>query len=87
MVVARRGYDVPVKVLWAIYVAGALIALWRTDARWPTRIAVAVLWPLGPLAFLVTVAILLAASLIAFPLVAGGLTVIGGIAAWWLMRG
>jgi hypothetical protein len=75
------------EVLWAIYAAGVLIALWRTDARWPTRIAVAVLWPLGPLAFLVTVAILLAASLIAFPLIAGGLAVIGGIGVWWLIRG
>ena len=75
------------KVLGAIYLAGALIALWRTDARWPTRIAIAALWPLGPLAFLVTVAILLAASLIAFPLVAGGVAVIGALAAWWLIRG
>jgi hypothetical protein len=75
------------EVLWAIYAAGVLIALWRTDAHWPTRIAVGVLWPLGPLAFLVTVAILLAASLIAFPLVAGGIAVIGAIAVWWLTRG
>lgn len=75
------------KALWAIYVAGALIALWRTDARWPTRIALAVLWPLGPLAFVVTVAILLAASLIAFPLVAGGIAVLGAFAVWWLIRG
>ncbi len=75
------------EVLWAIYAAGVLIALWRTDAHWPTRIAVAVLWPLGPLAFLVTVAILLAASVIAFPLVAGGIAIIGAGAVWWLIRG
>ena len=73
--------------LWAIYAAGVLIALWRTDAHWSTRIAVAVLWPLGPLAFLVTLAILLAASLIAFPLIAGGIAVIGGLGVWWLTRG
>ena len=71
------------EVLWAIYAAGALIALWRTDANWPTRMAVALLWPLGPLAFVVTVAILVAASLIAFPLVAGVIAV--GVAVWWFV--
>ena len=75
------------ELLWAIYLTGALIALWRTDARWPTRVALALLWPLGPLAFLITVAILVAASLIAFPLIAGGMAAIGAIAAWWLVRG
>ena len=75
------------EVLWAIYAAGALVALWRTDAHWPTRIAVALLWPLGPLAFVVTVAILVAASLIAFPLVAGVVAVAGGAVVWWLARG
>jgi hypothetical protein len=68
--------------LWVIYAAGALMALWRTDAHWPTRLTVALLWPLGPLAFVVTVAILVAASLIAFPLVAGAL-VAGLVAIWW----
>jgi len=74
------------EVLWAIYAAGVLIALWRTDAHWSTRIAVAMLWPLGPLAFLVTVAILLAASLIAFPLIAGGMAIIGAVAVWMMWR-
>lgn len=82
-----RGYDVPVKVLWAIYAAGALVAIWRTDAAWPTRLALAVLWPVGPVAFVVTVSILLAASLIAFPLVAGLLAAVVAAAAWWLTRG
>ena len=75
------------ELLWAIYLAGALIALWRTDARWPTRVALAALWPLGPLAFVITVAILVAASLIAFPLIAGGMTLAGALAIWWLSRG
>ena len=74
-------------VVWVVYAVGALLALWRTDAHWPTRIALAVLWPLGPLAFVITVGILLAASLIAFPLVAGGIAIIGALAAWWLTRG
>ena len=75
------------KVLWAIYAMGALVAIWRTDASWPTRIGLAALWPLGPLAFLVTVAILLAASLIGFPVVAGLLAAGVVVAMWWLTRG
>jgi hypothetical protein len=74
------------ELLWAIYAVGAVIALWRTDAGWPTRVAIAVLWPLGPLAFVVTVAILAAASFIAFPLIAGSIAAAGAAAAWWLFR-
>ena len=73
--------------LWATYAVGVLVALWRTDASWPTRVAVAILWPLGPLAFLITVTILVVASLIAFPLIAGGIAVIGALTVWWLTRG
>ena len=76
------------KVLWAIYAAGALVAFWRTDASWPTRLSLAALWPVGPLAFLVTVAILVGASLIAFPLVAGLVAVAGAAGAiWWFGGG
>jgi len=75
-----------VRIWWGIYAAGALVALWRTDAAWPTRIALALLWPIGPLALLVTVVVLLGASLIAFPLVAGVIAAVGAAAMWWLMR-
>ena len=71
-------------VLWAIYAAGALLALWRTDASWPTKLALAALWPLGPLAFVVTVAILLGASLIAFPWIAALAAAAAG-ALWWFL--
>jgi len=40
--------------------------LWRTDAKPMTRVALAVLWPIGPLAFVVTLLVLLAASPFAF---------------------
>jgi hypothetical protein len=74
------------KVLWAIYLAGALLALWRTDASWPAKIGLAVLWPIGPLAFVVTVSILLAASFIGFPLVAGAIAAVVVAATWWIWR-
>lgn len=50
----------------AIYLAGVAIGLWRTDDRWPTRVLLAALWPIGPLAFVAVVVILLAATPIAF---------------------
>jgi len=46
----------------AIYLAGVAIGLWRTDGSWQTRVLLALLWPIGPLAFVVVVAILLAAA-------------------------
>jgi hypothetical protein len=67
--------------LLAIYVAGAVVALWRTDAAPLTRMAIALVWPIGPLAFVVTVSILLAASVIAFPAIGAALAVAG--LAWW----
>jgi hypothetical protein len=48
------------------YLAGAVVALVRTDGRALDRATLAVLWPLGPLAFVVTATILLLASPFAF---------------------
>ena len=53
-----------------VYVAGVAWGLLAGDARPVERVALALLWPLGPLAFAVTIVVLLAASLIAYPLVA-----------------
>jgi hypothetical protein len=50
----------------AVYLAGIAIGLWRTDAGWPTRLLLSLLWPIGPLAFVVTMVILLAAAPTAF---------------------
>jgi hypothetical protein len=67
----------------ALYAAGAAVALWRTDALWPPRLILALSWPLGPVAFLLTVSLLVAASLIAFPVF--GAVVAAGAAAWWVL--
>jgi len=66
---------------FAIYVVGVVWGLMVIDARPAQKIAVAILWPLGPIAFAVTITILLAASLIAFP-VFGVAVVIAAAAAW-----
>jgi len=71
-----------VRVAVGLYLVGIAIALWRTDASWPIRTAVALMWPLGPAAFIVTVLILVAASTIAFPLV-GAVVMAGALLGWW----
>jgi hypothetical protein len=66
-----------------VYAAGVLIGLAAIDARPAARLGLAVLWPIGPAAFVVTVAVLAAASLIAFPIVGG--IVLAGALAWWIL--
>jgi hypothetical protein len=68
-----------------VYLTGVVIALLGSDAPLATRAVLAALWPVGVVAFVVTVTILLAASLIAFPTI--GLTiaaVAAAVAAWTL---
>jgi len=72
-----------VRVALGLYLAGVAVALWRTDAAWPTRTAVALLWPLGPAAFVITVLVLLAASLIAFPVTGVLIAAAALLLAWW----
>lgn len=69
-----------IEVLAGIYVLGVAVALLAIDARGFARLGLALLWPLGPLAFVVTISILLAASLVAFP-VFGLIVVAGALAA------
>lgn len=54
------------RIVLTIYAIGVLVGLWRTDGSPATRLLVALLWPIGPLAFLVTVSGLLVAAVIAF---------------------
>ena len=50
----------------AIYLVGVTVGLWRTDGPVATRLLLALFWPIGPLAFVIVVAILVAAAPIAF---------------------
>ena len=56
-------------LLAAVYVAGIVWCVLVSDARPAERLTLALLWPLGPLALVVTVTILLVASVIAYPFV------------------
>jgi hypothetical protein len=63
-----------------IYSVGVVIGVAATDAQPAARLGLALLWPIGPAAFVVTLAVLVAASLIAFPIV--GVVVLAGVLAW-----
>jgi hypothetical protein len=53
-------------LLLTTYLVGVLIGLWRTDGPPATKLAIALLWPLGPLAFIITISGLIVAAAIAF---------------------
>jgi hypothetical protein len=74
---------VNVQVLVALYLVGVAIGLWRVDGGPVTKLALAVLWPIGPVAFVVVISGLLLVSLVAFPRV--GIPVAAVAAAAWLL--
>jgi hypothetical protein len=74
-----------VLVVAAIYVVGVLWGLLVIDARAPERVALALLWPLGPAAFVVTVTILLVVLPIAFPRVGIPLWTAAAALVWLLV--
>jgi hypothetical protein len=65
-----------------VYAVGVVWCLLLSDAKPATRIVLAVLWPIGPLAFVVTLTILIAAAVIAYPLVMVPVGV-ALAALWW----
>ena len=68
-----------------VYLVGVVVGLMATQGGPGTRLLLGVLWPLGPLAFLITVTGLLVVAGIAFPLV-GVVLAVTFAAGWWLWR-
>jgi hypothetical protein len=68
-----------------IYVVGVLVGLVATQGGVATRLGLALLWPLGPLALIITIAGLLVVAAIAFPWF-GVIAAAGIAAAWWSLR-
>ena len=72
--------------VWAlVYAAGVLIGLTLGQGGLPVRVGLARAWPLGPLAFVVTVTMLLAVAAIVFPAF-GVLLAAAAATAWWALR-
>jgi hypothetical protein len=68
---------------FGVYVAGALWGLLASDARPAERLVLALVWPLGPLAFALTATLLLIALPVAFPKIGIPLWLAAG-SLWWL---
>lgn len=67
-----------------IYATGVAAGLIFTDARPLTRIGLALAWPIGPLAFVAVIGLLLVAALYIFPIF-GAVVAAGIVAGWWLL--
>lgn len=67
----------------AVYVAGFIVGLVAVDEPLPGRVVVAAAWPLGPLACVVVVSILILALPVALPRAAAWLAAVVVLA--WLM--
>ncbi len=67
-----------------VYVVGVVTSLVATDDRWPGRVAVALLWPLGPLAFLLVIAGLLVVAAVLWPVPALAIGAAAGLVAYLL---
>ena len=69
--------------MW-IYLAGVMVGIVGGEGALRTRVGLALLWPLGPLAFVATVAGLLIVAGIAFP-VFGAILASGAAGIWWTL--
>jgi len=74
-----------VRFALTIYAVGVVIGLITTDARPLARICLALLWPVGVAAFVVTVGGLLAVSTVLFP--AFGVGVLAAGLLGWMLTG
>ena len=68
----------------AVYLTGVLVGLWRTDARLVHRAALALLWPLAPLACVLTLTVLGLTAIVLFPAVGLG-AALAAAGLWWLL--
>jgi hypothetical protein len=65
-----------------IYLAGVLIGLAVMRDSWSSRLATALCWPLGPMAFVVVVAMMLVVATVLWPFVLVPLWALVGVVAW-----
>jgi hypothetical protein len=68
-----------------VYLIGVVVGVIATQGGPGTRLLLAVLWPLGPLALVITVTGLLVVGAIAFP-VFGVILAATLAVAWWLLH-
>jgi len=72
----------PLTTLLSIYVVGVLIGLVVMRDPIGPRLATAAVWPLGPMAFVIVLTILLAVSAVLWPVAVLGTAVVVGAIVW-----
>jgi hypothetical protein len=65
-----------------LYLVGVVVGLAVMRDRWPARVMTALVWPLGPAAFVVVLAILTVMSLILWPVPILTAAAIIGLFTW-----
>jgi hypothetical protein len=71
-------------LMLVVYLAGVAIGLTVMRDPWPSRVGTALVWPLGPMAFIIVVALFLVTAAALWPIpVLGMLLVLTGVA--WLL--
>ena len=68
-----------------VYVVGVVVGLMRIDGSLAARLTVALLWPVGLVAAVVTIGALVLAAMMLFPIV-GVAAVVTAAAVWWIVR-
>jgi hypothetical protein len=68
----------------AVYVLGILLGLAVMRDPWPARLATALVWPLGPIAFVLVISLLLVVSAILWPFLILGTAAVVGLILWAL---
>ena len=68
-------FDVTTVAL-VLYALGVGLGIVLTDASWPVRIGLAVLWPVGPVAFVAVVVALISIVAVTRPLIGGAMIVL-----------
>ena len=66
-----------------LYVVGVVVGLLRIDASPVTRLVVALLWPVGALAGVITISGLVLMAMVLFPVLGGALVAIATAIWWW----
>jgi hypothetical protein len=67
-----------------IYVLGIALGLAVMRDPWPARVATALVWPLGPIAFVLVIALQLVVAAILWPLLILGTAAAVGLILWAL---
>lgn len=68
-----------------VYAAGVAVGLWRVDGSPAARLTLALLWPLGVVAAVVTITALVLAAMVLFPRVGAAGVVVAAL-IWWITR-